>query len=150
MNDVEPLGRNYIVVRFDGSLTFINVAYFEDILLEAHADFPKAKKILVIGGGMTGISAAIDAAKIGYEVTIVEKEASLGGNAAKWRQQLPGAYPYEGLISPAIETKINDLQNYANITTRTETDRWRRHRSTSLRIDKSRSKATKSWSRSVI
>jgi quinone-modifying oxidoreductase subunit QmoB len=42
-----------------------------------------SKKILVIGGGMSGISAAIDAAKTGYEVTIVEKEASLGGNANK-------------------------------------------------------------------
>ena len=31
------------------------------------------KKILVIGGGISGISAAIDAAKTGYEVTIVEK-----------------------------------------------------------------------------
>jgi NADPH-dependent 2,4-dienoyl-CoA reductase/sulfur reductase-like enzyme len=46
------------------------------------------KKILVIGGGITGISAAIDAAKAGYEVTIVEK-AALGGKAAKWRKQLP-------------------------------------------------------------
>ena len=38
-----------------------------------------SKKILVIGGGISGISAAIDAAKTGYEVTIVEKEAYLGG-----------------------------------------------------------------------
>ncbi len=32
-----------------------------------------SKRILVIGGGITGISAAIDAAKAGYDVTIVEK-----------------------------------------------------------------------------
>jgi quinone-modifying oxidoreductase subunit QmoB len=79
------------------------------------------KKILVIGGGMSGISAAIDAAKTGYEVTIVEKEASLGGNATQWRKQLPGAYPYDGLIPPAIESKINELENYSNITVKTET-----------------------------
>ena len=53
-----------------------------------------SRKILVIGGGITGISAAIDAAKTGYEVTIVEKESALGGNAKTWRKQLPGAYPY--------------------------------------------------------
>jgi quinone-modifying oxidoreductase subunit QmoB len=78
------------------------------------------KKILVIGGGMSGISAAIDAAKTGYEVTIVEKEASLGGHANKWRQQLPGTFPYEDLIPPAIESKINELENYANITVKTD------------------------------
>jgi quinone-modifying oxidoreductase subunit QmoB len=32
-----------------------------------------SKKILVIGGGITGMSAAIDAAKAGFDVTIVEK-----------------------------------------------------------------------------
>jgi quinone-modifying oxidoreductase subunit QmoB len=37
-----------------------------------------SRKILVIGGGITGISAAIDAAKTGYEVTIVEKEPHFG------------------------------------------------------------------------
>jgi quinone-modifying oxidoreductase subunit QmoB len=79
------------------------------------------KKIMVIGGGMTGISAAIDAAKAGYEVTIIEKEASLGGNARKWRRQLPGAYPYDNLIPPVIESKINELANYSNIAVKTET-----------------------------
>ncbi|MEJ2102102.1 MAG: FAD-dependent oxidoreductase, partial [Desulfobacterales bacterium] len=79
------------------------------------------RKILVIGGGMTGISAAIDAAKLGYEVTIVEKEASLGGNARKWRKQLPGAYPYENLMPPVVESKISELANYSNITVKTET-----------------------------
>jgi quinone-modifying oxidoreductase subunit QmoB len=80
-----------------------------------------SRKILVIGGGITGISAAIDAAKTGYEVTIVEKQSTLGGNAKTWRKQLPGAYPYESLIPPTIETKIKELDNYANITVKTET-----------------------------
>jgi quinone-modifying oxidoreductase subunit QmoB len=79
------------------------------------------RKILVIGGGITGISAAIDAAKTGYEVTVVEKETTLGGNAKKWRKQLPGAYPYDSLIPPAIEAKIKELDNYANISVKTET-----------------------------
>ena len=80
-----------------------------------------SRKILVIGGGITGISAAIDAAKTGYEVTIVEKDSTLGGNAKKWRKQLPGAYPYDSLIPPGIEAKIKELDNYANITVKTET-----------------------------
>jgi quinone-modifying oxidoreductase subunit QmoB len=80
-----------------------------------------SKKILVIGGGITGISAAMDAAKAGYDVTIVEKESSLGGYAAKVRKQLPLETPYEELISPVIEAKIKDLDNYPNIAVKTGT-----------------------------
>jgi quinone-modifying oxidoreductase subunit QmoB len=79
------------------------------------------RKILVIGGGITGISAAIDAAKAGYEVTIVEKETQLGGHAQKWRKQLPGAYPYEDLIAPVVESKINELAKYPKIAVQTGT-----------------------------
>ena len=69
------------------------------------------KKILVIGGGITGMSAAMDAAKAGYEVTIVEKEAQLGGYAAKMRKQLPVGEPYESLISPVIADKIHERRS---------------------------------------
>ncbi len=79
------------------------------------------RKILVIGGGLTGISAAIDAAKAGYEVTIVEKEAALGGNAAKWRKQLPTEYPYEKPTAPIIPAKIKELGNYPGIAVKTGT-----------------------------
>jgi len=80
-----------------------------------------SRKILVIGGGITGISAALDAAKAGYDVTVVEKESSLGGYAAKIRKQLPVEAPYESLVSPVIESKIKELESYDNITVKTET-----------------------------
>ncbi|MCE5335441.1 MAG: hydrogenase iron-sulfur subunit [Desulfobacteraceae bacterium] len=38
-----------------------------------------SKDILVVGGGTTGLSAAIETAKAGYGVVLVEKEAELGG-----------------------------------------------------------------------
>jgi quinone-modifying oxidoreductase subunit QmoB len=79
------------------------------------------KNILVIGGGISGITAAIEAAKTGYDVTVVEKESAIGGKAKNWRKQLPGAYPYEGLISPTIEDKINELKGYSNVTVKTGT-----------------------------
>jgi len=79
------------------------------------------RKILVIGGGVTGISAAIDAAKAGYEVTIVEKEDQLGGQANNWRKQLPLSYPYEATLAPTIGDKIKELDSYSNITVRTNT-----------------------------
>jgi quinone-modifying oxidoreductase subunit QmoB len=80
-----------------------------------------SNKILVIGGGITGISAAIDAAKTGYEVTIVEKESYLGGYAAKVRKQFPLGEPYDSLISPVIQAKIDELEKYSKITVRNNT-----------------------------
>jgi quinone-modifying oxidoreductase, subunit QmoB len=80
-----------------------------------------SRKILVIGGGMTGMSAAIDAAKTGYDVTIVEKEAALGGYAAKLRKQLPVKEPYDNLISPMVFAKIREVESYSNIAVKTQT-----------------------------
>jgi len=77
------------------------------------------RKILVIGGGITGISAAVEAAKAGYEVTIAEKEPHIGGYAAKVRKQLPLEYPYEDLISPVIHSKVAELEKYPNIKVKT-------------------------------
>ncbi|MDF1593948.1 MAG: FAD-dependent oxidoreductase [Desulfobacterales bacterium] len=80
-----------------------------------------SKKILVIGGGITGISAALDAAKTGYSVTVVEKENTLGGYAARIRKQLPDQDPYEGLVSPVIAAKIKEVEAAENITVKTGT-----------------------------
>lgn len=55
---LKPLSEHFVPVRFDGSLTFINVAYFEDMILEAHTRFPKAKVILVVGSGINDIDAS--------------------------------------------------------------------------------------------
>jgi quinone-modifying oxidoreductase subunit QmoB len=80
-----------------------------------------SRKILVIGGGIAGISAAIEAAETGYDVTLVEKENALGGQAAKWRKQLPVEDPYDSLIPPIVEDKIKALEGYSNITVKTDT-----------------------------
>jgi len=80
-----------------------------------------SKKILVIGGGITGISAALDAAKTGYSVTVVEKETTLGGYAARIRKQLPGQDPYDSLVSPVITARIKEVEATANITVKTGT-----------------------------
>ncbi|RJQ74494.1 MAG: FAD-dependent oxidoreductase [Desulfobacteraceae bacterium] len=80
-----------------------------------------SNKILVIGGGITGLSAALDAAKAGYAVTIVEKEDRLGGAALNWRSQLPTADPYDRLIPPVVEEKIKAVTANPNITVKTST-----------------------------
>ncbi|ESQ16200.1 MAG: hypothetical protein N838_06465 [Thiohalocapsa sp. PB-PSB1] len=52
---LQPLGKNFIAVRFDGSLNFVNASRFEDVLLEARAQNPQAKAVLVIGSGINDI-----------------------------------------------------------------------------------------------
>ncbi|MCB2148678.1 MAG: hydrogenase iron-sulfur subunit [Deltaproteobacteria bacterium] len=81
-----------------------------------------SRKILVLGGGITGMSAAIDAAKTGYDVTIVEKTAALGGYAAKVRKQIPVSAPYDALIPPVVAAKIAEVESLPNITVKTETE----------------------------
>ena len=80
-----------------------------------------SRKIMVIGGGITGMSAALDAAAAGYEVVIVEKEAAIGGYATKIRKQLPIGEPYESLIPPMVAEKIQAVEANANIEVRPET-----------------------------
>ncbi len=50
---------------------------------------PLTKKTLVIGGGIAGIQAALDLADSGYEVTLVEKQASIGGIMAQLDKTFP-------------------------------------------------------------
>ena len=81
-----------------------------------------SRKILVIGGGITGMSAAIDAAKTGYDVTIIEKTPALGGYAAKVRKQTPVSAPYDALIPPVVAAKIEEVEAMPTITVKTETE----------------------------
>ncbi|MBI4741074.1 MAG: STAS domain-containing protein [Betaproteobacteria bacterium] len=53
-----PTDENIIVLRFDGSLYFANVPFFEDAILEAAANKPGAKYLLVIGDGINQLDAS--------------------------------------------------------------------------------------------
>jgi SulP family sulfate permease len=50
--------KEVVAIRFDGSLYFANVSYFEDAILEAHAGYPDAKYILVVGDGINQLDAS--------------------------------------------------------------------------------------------
>ena len=50
---------------------------------------PVTKKALVIGGGIAGIQAALDLADSGYDVTLVEKNPSIGGVMAQIDKTFP-------------------------------------------------------------
>ncbi len=81
-----------------------------------------SRKILVLGGGVTGMTAALDGAKAGYEVTIVEKTDKLGGYAAQLRSQMPVTEPFEELIPPVVDKLIKEVASYDTIDVRTATE----------------------------
>ena len=53
------------------------------------SSIPVHKKCLVVGGGIAGIQAALDVAEAGYEVTLVEREPSLGGKMVMLDKTFP-------------------------------------------------------------
>jgi len=59
--------------------------------------------VIVVGGGLAGISAAIEASRHGARVTIIDKERSLGGNSAKATSGINGA----GSV-PQLDKEIDD------------------------------------------
>lgn len=44
---------------------------------------PSIKQVMVVGGGISGLSAAVDLARLGVAVVLVENSGSLGGHAAQ-------------------------------------------------------------------
>ncbi|MDH2916924.1 MAG: SulP family inorganic anion transporter [Gallionella sp.] len=55
-----PVSENIIALRYDGSLYFANVPYFEDAVLEAVANNPRAKHLLIVSDGINQLDASGD------------------------------------------------------------------------------------------
>jgi len=53
-----PTDERIVAIRFDGSLYFANVAYFEDAILTSIANYPKAKYVLVVSDGINQLDAS--------------------------------------------------------------------------------------------
>ena len=54
---------------------------------------PGSGSILVVGGGISGLTTAIEAAEVGYDVFLVEKNPYLGGRVAQLNQYFPKLCP---------------------------------------------------------
>jgi quinone-modifying oxidoreductase subunit QmoB len=71
--------------------------------------------VLVVGGGVTGISAAIEGAEAGYKIILVEKEEKVGGWLSKLYRQCPTKPPYTNLQQPEINELVTKLELHNNI-----------------------------------
>lgn len=73
------------------------------------------KRILVVGGGVSGLTAAIEAAETGYEVVVVEKARELGGWAAKLWKRVPFHEPYAEPQASGIAELIAGVKAHSRI-----------------------------------
>jgi quinone-modifying oxidoreductase subunit QmoA len=76
------------------------------------SDNGKQGKVLVIGGGISGVSAAIEASEAGCEVLLVEKEPYLGGRVVRMNQYFPKLCP----PSCGLEINFRTVRTSASIT----------------------------------
>ena len=73
------------------------------------------KTILVVGGGITGLTAANEAAGAGYDVVLVEKEAELGGYLNKVHKTLPKKPPYLEMEDSNIGALAQEVEGNSKI-----------------------------------
>ncbi|KHK01909.1 CoB--CoM heterodisulfide reductase iron-sulfur subunit A family protein [Desulfovibrio sp. TomC] len=74
--------------------------------------FSVNKRVMIIGGGVAGIQAALDCADGGLEVVLVERDSSIGGKMAK----LDKTFPTVDCSSCILGPKMVDVAQHPNIT----------------------------------
>ncbi|MFW9982810.1 MAG: FAD-dependent oxidoreductase [Candidatus Thorarchaeota archaeon] len=70
------------------------------------------KSTLIVGGGIAGISAALDLANAGFKVYLVEKEPSIGGKMSRWDKTFPTLDCSSCILTP----RMAEVGNHPNIT----------------------------------
>ncbi len=74
------------------------------------------KRILVVGGGISGITVALEASKADYEVLLVEKRTTLGGWVKDFHRILPSREPHAHPQINPVEELISQVETAINIT----------------------------------
>ncbi len=78
------------------------------------------RTLMVVGGGVAGITAALDAAAVGREVVLVEKEAQLGGWMGRFSRRIPHEPPYRDPQAVDLTALIAEVEQNEHITVHTE------------------------------
>jgi len=74
--------------------------------------------VLIIGGGVAGLNAALDSAKRGMSVHLIEKESRLGGRLTR----LYKLFPHGDLAQDILKKLFDDVEKDPNITIHLETE----------------------------
>jgi len=84
-----------------------------------HVSEKSSREILIVGGGIAGITAALELGYLGYKTHIVERKPSIGGNMAKLTKVFPTLDCAQCILTPRMaEVGRNpnvDLLTYAEV-----------------------------------
>jgi quinone-modifying oxidoreductase subunit QmoB len=83
---------------------------------QANPNHGTNKRICVVGGGISGMTAALEAANTGYDVLLVEKTGALGGMAAKLWKRVPNREPYAAPADNGVDAMIAKINGEKRIT----------------------------------
>lgn len=76
------------------------------------------RSVLIVGGGIAGMQAALTAAEAGFKVDLVEREPSIGGHMAKFDKTFPTLDCAACIMTP----KMVNVSQHQNITLHTWSD----------------------------
>ncbi|MBF0421631.1 MAG: FAD-dependent oxidoreductase [Magnetococcales bacterium] len=79
------------------------------------ATTPFSKDVLVVGAGIAGLTAALEVARTGYKVLLVEKEETLGGKVANMHKVSPARPPYNKLEDNPLPKLLAEVKGNSNI-----------------------------------
>ncbi|GMR07832.1 MAG: FAD-dependent oxidoreductase [Gammaproteobacteria bacterium] len=74
------------------------------------------RTLLVVGGGLSGMTAAIEAARAGYQVHIAEKAGALGGSLAALWKDVPSVSPFTDPVDSGLDALVSTIEGDSNIT----------------------------------
>lgn len=94
--------------------TAIEKLKLNDSLIPVSA--PLTKKVMIIGGGIAGIQAALDIADAGHEVIMVEKNPSIGGHMIQLSETFPTLDCSQCILTPKMVSlgKNKNIKLYVN------------------------------------
>ena len=101
------------------SLELIRVGVGRAATLEPiyKSSIPPHRRALVIGGGVSGMTAALSIADSGFDVVLIEREQSLGGNLQKVQYLVEGDNP-----QTLLRDLVNRLIAHEHVTVMTRTE----------------------------
>jgi quinone-modifying oxidoreductase subunit QmoB len=115
---IRPEGDEHQETTQEMAQDYVRMACAEAKKLTQPAGNPAAARnttVLVVGGGITGMTAALEASKTGYQVVLVEKSGQLGGWAGKLWKRVAYKEPFADPADTGVEAMTAAIQADKNI-----------------------------------
>jgi quinone-modifying oxidoreductase subunit QmoB len=115
---VRPIGDEHQETTQEMAQDYVRMACAEAKKLvqpEGSTTAERNNTVLVVGGGITGMTAALEASKTGYQVVLVEKTGQLGGWAGQLWKRVAFKEPFADPADTGVEAMVAAIQADKNI-----------------------------------